>query len=59
VLCIRDDVLEDIELLRNEALVRVSDTTVEGLYVVELTDRGQSVVDGALRVPGVSNPSPK
>lgn len=59
LLCTRADVLDDIAVLAKEALVTAEAIEVGGLTVVRLTARGEELVQGRLRVPGVSSPSPR
>lgn len=54
----RDDVSTDLHWLRDQGLVRLTDT-VPGIEVAELSTRGHEVSLGHVIVPGVSRPSPK
>lgn len=54
----RDDVLTDLNWLRDQGLVSLSEA-VPGVEVATLTSRGNSVSNGYTVVPGVSRPGPK
>lgn len=57
--CTRADVIDDLDRLATEALVRVERIEVGSLSVATLLARGLEVVSGELVVPGVARPSPK
>lgn len=58
VACTRDDVITDLSWLKEQAMIAL-DEVVSGVYVADLTARGQDVVAGTAVVPGISRPSPK
>lgn len=53
----RDDVVTDLHWLHDQALVALERIT-ESVEVATLTARGQDVVRGLAKVPGVSPPQP-
>ena len=59
VMCQRDDVISDLDMLKAEGLIKTDEVEVGNLVIITLRARGQSVVEGSLTVPGVSRPSPR
>lgn len=56
--CSRDDVLTDLAWLAEQHLIDCEQTS-SGVTVATLLQRGQDVVDGNARVPGIAGPGLK
>lgn len=54
----RDDVLTDLAWLKEQHLIDSEDTSA-GVTIATLLARGQDVIDGNTRVPGISAPELK
>lgn len=52
----RDRLRVQLSWLANQGMVELAE--VNGLYVVQLTDRGADVARGGVRVPGIKRPGP-
>ncbi|MCP1375378.1 ArsR family transcriptional regulator [Dyella lutea] len=56
----RDDVITDLHWLRDQALLDLDAVPeVPGLFVANITARGNDVANGQASVPGISRPSPR